>query len=236
MINIHGRRGRPTRNVGFLAIALVCALLAGCAQTATPNGNGCATGTSTVAADAGPSILPAPGREQGAAAGDMRVFEDAQSLAAESDAVVEGTVGKIFAREADDPDPDDQSLHVRVLPVTVCQVLAGDLQPGTVIHVVTTDDESGNRRPEDFSPLDPGQHVVLFLSYVPDGTPGISSVRSFYVPESGDYGTFDVTGSRATSRAPGFLGLRRGQPLATTRGQLNASLQDLSAAVQAAKP
>ncbi|HST80975.1 MAG TPA: hypothetical protein VLL08_04515 [Kineosporiaceae bacterium] len=235
MINIDGRRGQPTstRNVGFLAIALVCALLAGCAQTATAKSG--ATGTGTVAADSGPSILPARHRDEGAAAGDMMVYEDAQSLTAASDAVVEGTVGKIFAREWDDPTPDDQGFRIRILPVTVRRVLAGDLQPGAVIHVITNDDKI-NGLPDDFSPLDPGQHVVLFLSYVPDGSPGISSVRSFYIPESGDYGTFDVVGSRATSRAPGFLGLRRGQPLATTHGRLNASLQDLSAAVQAAKP
>jgi hypothetical protein len=230
MINIDGRTRLP--NPGILAFALVAvlmvALVAGCTGTVTR----AAGTTQTVAADAPPAILPAPDRDEAAAAGDMRTFEDVQTLAAASDAVVEGSVGKVFAREPDDPTPGAPSLPVRVLPVTVLQVLSGDLRPGAVIHVVTNDEIGG--LPDEFSPLDPGQHVVLFLAYLPEGTPGISSVPSFYVPQSGDYGTFDVTGSRAISRTAGFLGLRQGQPLATTPGRLTASLRDLRAAVQTA--
>jgi hypothetical protein len=237
MINIQERpvRSPQPANAALLALVLVClvttGLVTGCARAATP----VAAGTGTVAADAPPIILPAPGNDTAGAAGDMRVFEDAQTLAAASDAVVEGSVGEILAREPDDPVQGDKSLLVRVLPVTVLRVLAGDLRPGAVIHVIT-DDKSSGGVPKEFSPLDPGQHVVLFLEYLPHGTPGISSVPSFYVPRSGDYGTFDVTGSRATSRAAGFLGLRRGQPLATIPGRLSSSVPDLSAAVQAAEP
>lgn len=162
----------------------------------------------------------------------MEVFADAQSLAGASDVVVEGSVGEILAREPDDPEPGGPSLTVRILPLTVRRVLAGDLRATAVINVITQDKAGGT---EDFSPLEPGQHVVLFLEFLPQGTPGISSVSSFYVPKSGDYGTFDVAGTRATSRAAGFRGLWRDRPLATEPGRLTVSLDDLSTAVQGSK-
>ena len=150
--------------------------------------------------------------------GDYEVYPSIESLAEAADLVVEATVGPVVLREVDrggDPEVDPATgekipgIPMVFSEITIVDVLkaspAIEAQANQTILVATVDTELLAADQE--SPLQDGEHVVLFLRHRdPSTAPGLTP-DSFYVPVSGDNGVFDLEDSVATPRLGAVRGL-----------------------------
>lgn len=151
----------------------------------------------------GPVPSAGTGAHRASAGLDGPTFASVSLLAAASDAVVLGTVGRLVSSEVDDPDKDPRGPsgnRVNLHAFLIERSLHGNLVAGGSITVLNS---ARVNHHEGMSPLKVGQSLVLFLVHSPRGTPGIDSVGSFYAPRGQDQGVFDVREGRvATARSP----------------------------------
>ncbi len=134
---------------------------------------------------------------------DYAVHGSVSALTYSSDVVVVGRVGSAVAREIDGGgDSEDRpgvGLPMVFHRVEVTRTMSGS--PGRSVIVAWPDSRRVSM--EGATPVSAGQELVLFLERLsPAQAPGITSVRDFYVPVSGDNGVFDVSRATPSTRGP----------------------------------
>ncbi len=157
---------------------------------------------------------------------DYAVHQSVSSLTYSSDVVVVGRVGSVVAREVDGGGDSENRPGVG-LPmvfhhVEVTRTMSGS--PGRSVIVAWPDSRRVSM--EGATPVSAGEELVLFLERLsPAQAPGITSVRDFYVPVSGDNGVFDVQSSDTVyPRSDEVLGLTSGgRTAATSDGSFHLS-------------
>lgn len=162
---------------------------------------------------------------------DGHVYDTVTGLAEASDLIITGTPTEVVGREVDGGGAlsGDQGVEMVFWSVAVESVLS-DPQSGVMADdVVVAWPAESEGIPERASPVSEGEPLVLFLDRLEDGeTPGITSVRDFYVPVGGDQGVFDVRGSEVRARSPEVRGLRRADE---SEGPVSVPLSELAQVV-----
>lgn len=146
---------------------------------------------------------------------DYPEYSTVQALNGKAQLVVVGRVGRVLASELDNggsPETADEGgpagTPLSFYDISVTETLHGE-DPGESI-VIAWLDRSRLADDDQISALNSGDEVILWLvERTPEQAPGVSSVKNFWVPVSGDNGVMDVRGVRAVARSTVLTGVDR---------------------------